>query len=119
MWLLRFELGTSELLTTEPSHQPPACDFYAWNVQGLKISIASKFHAGLGWENNTIKDKWRTPLIPALRGRGRWISEFQVSLVYSEFQDSQSCTEKPCFEKQEQKQRKKQTKTLCIFIWKP
>ena len=25
---------------------------------------------------------WRTPLIPALGGRGRWISEFQASLVY-------------------------------------
>ena len=25
--------------------------------------------------------KWRTPLIPAL-GRGRWISEFESSLVY-------------------------------------
>jgi hypothetical protein len=26
---------------------------------------------------------WRTPLIPALRGdRGRWISEFEASLIY-------------------------------------
>ena len=25
---------------------------------------------------------WRTPLIPALGSRGRWISEFKASLVY-------------------------------------
>jgi hypothetical protein len=25
---------------------------------------------------------WRTPLIPALGGKGRWTSEFEVSLVY-------------------------------------
>jgi hypothetical protein len=25
---------------------------------------------------------WRTPLIKHLRGRGRWISEFEASLVY-------------------------------------
>jgi hypothetical protein len=25
---------------------------------------------------------WHTPLIPALGGRGRWISEFEASLVY-------------------------------------
>jgi hypothetical protein len=25
---------------------------------------------------------WRTPLIPALGGRGRWISGFEASLVY-------------------------------------
>jgi hypothetical protein len=31
-----------------------------------------------------------------LGGRGRWISESKVSLVYSEFQVSQGYTEKPC-----------------------
>ena len=52
--------------------------------------------------NHVLKIKcarqwWRTPLIPALGGgRGRWISEFKASLVYSEFQDSQGYTEKPC-----------------------
>ena len=30
---------------------------------------------------------WHTPLIPALRGRGRRISEFKASLVQNEFQD--------------------------------
>jgi hypothetical protein len=30
-----------------------------------------------------------------LGGRGRQISEFEASLVYSEFQDSQGYTEKP------------------------
>jgi hypothetical protein len=31
-----------------------------------------------------------------LGGRGRWISEFEASLVYREFQDSKDYTEKPC-----------------------
>jgi hypothetical protein len=31
-----------------------------------------------------------------LGGRGRQISEFEASLVYSEFQDSQGYTKKPC-----------------------
>jgi hypothetical protein len=39
------------------------------------------------------------PLIPALGGRGRQISEFEASLIYSEFQDSQGFTEKPCLKK--------------------
>jgi hypothetical protein len=29
-----------------------------------------------------VKQWWRTPLIPALGGRGRQISEFEASLVY-------------------------------------
>jgi hypothetical protein len=33
-------------------------------------------------------------------GRGRRISEFEASLVYSDFQDSQGYTEIPCLEKQ-------------------
>jgi hypothetical protein len=33
-------------------------------------------------------------------GRGRWISEFEASLVYrGEFQDSKGYTEKPCLDK--------------------
>jgi hypothetical protein len=48
------------------------------------------------------------PLIPALKGRGRWISEFEDSLVYRvEFQDSQGYTEKPCHEKPKKKKKKK------------
>jgi hypothetical protein len=50
-----------------------------------------------------------------LGGRGRWISEFEASLVYkSEFQDSQSYTEKPCLKKKKNKKitkNKKQNKT--------
>jgi hypothetical protein len=35
-----------------------------------------------------------------LGGRGRWISEFETSLMYkSKFQDSQGYIEKPCLEK--------------------
>jgi hypothetical protein len=36
-------------------------------------------------------------------GRGRRISEFEASLVYSEFQDSQGYTEKPCLGKKKKK----------------
>jgi hypothetical protein len=50
------------------------------------------------------------PLIPALGGRGRRISEFEASLIYREFQDSQGYTEKPCLEKQ--KTNKQKTKKL-------
>jgi hypothetical protein len=46
-----------------------------------------------------------------LGDRGRWISEFEASLV-SEFQDSQDYTEKPCLEKpKKQTKIKKKTKT--------
>jgi hypothetical protein len=51
---------------------------------------------------------WHTPLIPVLGGRGRRISEFEASLIYREFQDSQGYTEKPCLEKQN---KTKQNKT--------
>jgi hypothetical protein len=45
-----------------------------------------------------------------LGGRGRWISEFEASLVLqSEFQDSQGYTEKPCLEKP--KPKPNQTRT--------
>jgi hypothetical protein len=42
-----------------------------------------------------------------LGGRGRWISEFEASLVglQSEFQDSQGYTEKPCLEKPKSKKQ--------------
>ena len=43
---------------------------------------------------------WRKPLIPALRGRGRRISEFRGQPgLQSEFQYSQGYTEKPCLRK--------------------
>jgi hypothetical protein len=42
-----------------------------------------------------------------LGGRGGRISEFEASLVYKEFQDSQGYTEKPCLEK-----TNKQTKEM-------
>jgi hypothetical protein len=43
-----------------------------------------------------------------LGGRGRQISEFEVSLVglQSEFQDSKGYTEKPCLEKKTKKKNK-------------
>jgi hypothetical protein len=37
-------------------------------------------------------------------GRGRWISEFESSLVYREFKDN---TEKPCLEEKKSKETKK------------
>jgi hypothetical protein len=54
-----------------------------------------------------------------LGGRGRWISEFEASLVYkvSKFQDSQGYTEKPCLEKpreKKKKERKKETLRLPV-----
>jgi hypothetical protein len=51
---------------------------------------------------------WRMPLIPAL-GRQKQ-ADFWVPGqpgLQSEFQDSQSYTEKPCLEKQKQKKKKK------------
>jgi hypothetical protein len=44
------------------------------------------------------------------RGRGRQISEFEGSLVFKEFQDSQGYTEKPCLEKTKKKKKKKKNK---------
>jgi hypothetical protein len=42
-----------------------------------------------------------------LGGSGRWISEFEASLVYkSEFQDSHGYAEKPCLRKPEKNYRK-------------
>jgi hypothetical protein len=42
-----------------------------------------------------------------ITGRGRWISEFQASLVYRVSQDRQGYTEKPCLEKPKKKKKKK------------
>jgi hypothetical protein len=47
------------------------------------------------------------PLIPALGRQGRQISEFEASLVYSEFQDCQGYTEKPFLKKTKQKTKNK------------
>jgi hypothetical protein len=41
-----------------------------------------------------------------LGGRGRPISEFEASLVYSEFQDNQSYTEKTYLENKTNKKKK-------------
>jgi hypothetical protein len=59
---------------------------------------------------------WSMPLIPALGGRGRWISEFEVSLVCR----VSSRTEKPCLEKnqkpnQNKKNPKKQKQNGLLF----
>jgi hypothetical protein len=53
---------------------------------------------------------WRTPLIPALRRQRQ--ADFWVwgqPGLQSEFQDSQGYKEKPCLEKQKQKQNKKKS----------
>jgi hypothetical protein len=44
-----------------------------------------------------------------LEGRGRWISEFQASLVYR-VSSCQGYTEKPCLEKPKKKKKKKKRK---------
>jgi hypothetical protein len=49
------------------------------------------------------------PLVPALRGRGGQISEFEASLVYREFQDSQSYTEKSYVKSKTKQNNKKFT----------
>jgi hypothetical protein len=54
-------------------------------------------------------------------GRGKQISEFEASLVYSEgeFQDSQGYTEKPCLEnnnKSEQIQQTNKQKTAAVEL---
>jgi hypothetical protein len=36
---------------------------------------------GVPWKSDRAGQWWHTPLIPALGGRGRWISEFKASLV--------------------------------------
>jgi hypothetical protein len=42
-----------------------------------------------------------------LGGRGRWISEFEVSLDYRVSSNSQGYTEKPCLEKPKPNKQKK------------
>jgi hypothetical protein len=64
-------------------------------------------------KNRPCRAWWRTPLIPAL-GRQRqadfWV-QGQPGLQ-SEFQDSQSYTEKPCLEKPKYKKTKKHKRAL-------
>jgi hypothetical protein len=51
------------------------------------------------------------PLIPALRRQGQEdLCEFEASLVYSEIQDSQGYTERPCLKKKKKKKSKDYTK---------
>ena len=53
---------------------------------------------------------WHTPLIPAFwRQRQADFSVQGQPGLQSEFQDSQGYTEKPCLEKQKQKQQQKNT----------
>jgi hypothetical protein len=63
------------------------------------------------------------PLIPALGGqrhsggRGRWISEFEVSLVYRvSSRTARATTEKPCLEKKKRKKRKEKKRKRKKFI---
>jgi hypothetical protein len=46
-----------------------------------------------------------------LGGRGRWISEFEASLVYKVSSRTARATEKPCLEKPKKKQTNTKTKT--------
>jgi hypothetical protein len=51
-----------------------------------------------------------------LGDRGRWISEFEASLVYRvEFQDNQGYTEKPYLKKKKTKQDKRRG-VNCYFL---
>jgi hypothetical protein len=51
---------------------------------------------------------WHTPLIPALGGRGRWISEFKASLFYKVSSRTARATQRnPVSKKQKQKKKKK------------
>jgi hypothetical protein len=44
-----------------------------------------------------------------LGGRGRWISEFEASLVYKVSSRTVRATEKPCLEKPKKKKKKKKS----------
>jgi hypothetical protein len=59
-------------------------------------------------------------LFPTLGGRSRVISEFETSLVYTELQDNQSYTEKPCLGKKKKKSNhtKKPPTALIPALWK-
>jgi hypothetical protein len=56
-----------------------------------------------------------------LGGRGRWISEFEASLVYRvSSRTSQGGTEKPCLgkpKKKEKKKKKKERKKVMSFFF--
>jgi hypothetical protein len=52
-----------------------------------------------------------------LGGRGRWISEFEASLLQTEFQDSKSYTEKPCLEKNKTTTTKKIIPQLALILF--
>jgi hypothetical protein len=86
-------------------------------VWGLKdYQAQSKVQNRFLWilirtHKNVYRQWWRTPLIPALGGRGRRISEFEASLVYR-VSSSQGYTEKPCLKipKKKKKKRKKERK---------
>jgi hypothetical protein len=49
------------------------------------------------------------PLIPALRDRGRQISEFEADLVYKVSSRSARAIQKPCLEKTKQQKQNKKT----------
>jgi hypothetical protein len=52
---------------------------------------------------------WRMPLIPALGGRGRRISEFQASLVYKvSFRTARATQRNPVSKKQTNKKKKQE-----------
>jgi hypothetical protein len=61
---------------------------------------------------------WRMPLIPALGGRSRWISEFGTNLVYRVSSRTARATQRnPVSKKQKQKQKQKKKTAVLVFIF--
>jgi hypothetical protein len=62
---------------------------------------------------------WHTPLMPAVGGRGRQISEFEASLVYRVSSRTARATQRNPVLKKEKKKRKKLGKHFSfVAIWK-
>jgi hypothetical protein len=57
---------------------------------------------------------WHTPFIPALGGRGRWISEFKASLIYRVSSRTASATQRNLVSKKKKlsKEKEKNFKSL-------
>jgi hypothetical protein len=73
------------------------------------LSLLSHLSGPCGWFLIQIKEIpssrvwWHPPLIPHLGGRGRWISEFEASLVYRVSSRTARTTEKNPVSKKQNK----------------
>lgn len=84
-------------------------------VRGKQKQAVSEFQASLGYTVRLCLKKQEeprggnaTPLIPALRGKGRWISESEATLVYSVSSRTARATKrKQSHQKRKEKKRKK------------